>query len=58
MGNQKPTKILFKPKSIEQKMEFGNRINELEAKYADEINFYAFCHSLAYTQIEEPKNMP
>lgn len=48
-------KNLFNPKSIEQKLEFGNRINELEEKYADEINFYAFCQFVAYSQIEETK---
>jgi len=55
LWKSKTDKNLFKPKSIEQKMEFGNRINELEAKYADEINFYAFCQFIAYTQIEATK---
>lgn len=48
-------KNLFNPKSIEQKMEFGNRINEIEAKYADEIEFYSFCQFIAYIQTEESK---
>lgn len=48
-------KNLFNPKSIEEKMEFGKRINELEKKYADEINFYAFCQFVAHCQIESTK---
>lgn len=48
-------KNLLNPKSIEQKMEFGERINELEAKYADEIEFYSFCQFIAFSQIEETK---
>lgn len=48
-------KNLFNPKSIEEKMEFGKRINELEKKYADEINFYAFCQFVAHRQIESTK---
>lgn len=49
-------KNLLNPKSIEQKFEFGNRINELEKKYADEIEFYAFCQFIAHSQIETTKN--
>lgn len=48
-------KNLFNPKSIEEKMEFGNRINEIEKKYEDEINFYSFCQFIAYKQIEATK---
>jgi 4-alpha-glucanotransferase len=55
LWKSKTDKNLFNPKSIEQKMEFGNRINELEAKYADEINFYCFCQFIAYSQIEQTK---
>lgn len=46
---------LFNPKSIEQKFEFGVRINELESKYKKEIEFYAFCQFVAYSQCEETK---
>lgn len=56
LWKSKTDKNLFNPKSIEQKLEFGNRINELETKYAEEIGFYAFCQFIAYTQIEETKN--
>lgn len=48
-------KNLFNPKSIEEKMEFGKRINELEKEYSDEINFYAFCQFVAHRQIESTK---
>jgi len=45
-------KNLFNPKSIQEKMEFGNRINEIETKYADEIEFYSFCQFVANKQIK------
>lgn len=48
-------KRLFNPKSIEEKMEFAKRINEIETKYADEINFYAFCQFIAHVQNDETK---
>lgn len=48
-------KELFNPKSIEEKLKFGERINEIEAKYAYEIEFYAFCQFLAHLQIEATK---
>ncbi len=35
-------KRLFNPKSIEEKMEFGNRINEITKKYEKEIDEYKF----------------
>lgn len=49
-------KNLFNPKTIEEKIGFGNRINELEAKYADEINFYAFCQFVADKQIKATRD--
>lgn len=52
LWKSKTDKNLFNPKSIEQKLEYGNRINEIEAKYSDEINFYSFCQFVAYTQME------
>lgn len=48
-------KSLFNPKSIEEKMEFAKRINEIETRYADEINFYAFCQFVVHTQNETTK---
>ena len=41
---------LFNPKSIEQKMEFADRINELEKQYADEIDKYKFIQFLINRQ--------
>lgn len=55
LWKSKTDKNLFNPKSIEQKMEYGNRINELEAKYANEINFYSFCQFVVYTQNKATK---
>lgn len=48
-------KNLFNPKKIEQKMEYGERIKELEAKYIYEIEFYCFCQFVIHCQIEETK---
>lgn len=48
-------KNLFNPKSNEEKLKYGERINELEKKYADEIEFYSFCQFVAFKQIEETK---
>lgn len=48
-------KNLLNPLSIEQKMEFGKRINELEKKYSAEIEFYSFCQFVAHCQIESTK---
>ncbi|MDD3436180.1 MAG: 4-alpha-glucanotransferase [Candidatus Gastranaerophilales bacterium] len=48
-------KNLFNSKSIEEKMEFGNRINEIEKNYADEIDFYSFCQFVTHHQTEKTK---
>lgn len=48
-------KNLFNPKSNEERLKYGERINDLEKKYTDEIEFYSFCQFLAYKQIEETK---
>lgn len=48
-------KALFNPKSIEEKMEFAKRIEEIETKYADEIDFYSFCQFVVNYQSEETK---
>lgn len=55
LWHSKKDKNLFNPKSIEEKMEYGERIKEIESKYTDEINFYAFCQFVAYRQIEATK---
>ena len=46
-------KNLFNPKSIEEQLAYGNRIKELEAKYADEIDFYKFVQFVLNKQNEE-----
>lgn len=48
-------KNLLNPKSIEEKMEFASRINEIEAKYEDEINFYKFCQFILSVQNAQTK---
>lgn len=48
-------KNLLNPQSIEEKMEFGNRINEIEKKYKDDMEFYSFCQFIAQKQIEATK---
>ena len=48
-------KNLLNPKSIEEKMEFANRINEIEANYEDEINFYKFCQFVLSVQNSQTK---
>ncbi len=48
-------KNLFNPQSIEEKLQCGDRINELEKKYANQIEFYSFCQYVAYVQCEETK---
>lgn len=55
LWQSKMDKALFNPQSIEEKMEFGKRINEIEEKYADEIEFYAFCQFLVHVQSETSK---
>ena len=48
-------KNLFNPDSIEQKMEFGNRIKEIESKYSDEIERYKFIQFIIAKQNEETR---
>ena len=49
-------KNLFNPKSIEEKMAYAKRIEELENKYADEIEFYKFCQYVLDVQNNETKD--
>lgn len=56
LWKSKTDKNLFNPKSIEEKMEFAKRINEIEEKYAYEIELYSFCQFIAKCQIEETKS--
>ncbi len=46
-------KNLFNPKSIEQQLEFGKRIDEISKKYADEIDFYKFVQFILSKQNEQ-----
>ena len=55
LWKSKTDKNLLNPESNEQKMEFSKRINEIETKYADEIEFYAFCQFVASVQGEATK---
>lgn len=42
LWNSEMDKNLFNPKSIEEGLEYGKRIEEISKKYADEIDFYKF----------------
>ena len=55
LWNSETDKNLFNPQSIEQKMQFGERINELEKKYADEIGLYKFTQFIISKQNEETR---
>lgn len=46
-------KNLLNPKSYEEKMAFGKRIDEIENKYADEIDEYKFIQFICAKQNEE-----
>lgn len=46
-------KNLFNPQSIEQRMEFAKRIEEIEKKYSDEIEAYKFTQFVISKQNEE-----
>ncbi|MFR1672472.1 MAG: 4-alpha-glucanotransferase, partial [Candidatus Gastranaerophilaceae bacterium] len=55
LWNSETDKNLFNPKSIEQKMEFAKRIEEIENKYSDEIDFYKFVQFVLSKQGEEAR---
>ena len=48
-------KNLFDPKTIEERMTYANRIDEIEKKYEREIDFYKFCQFVLNYQSEETK---
>jgi len=48
-------KNLCNPKSIEQRMEYAKRIQEIEKKHKREIDFYKFCQFVLNYQSEETK---
>lgn len=51
----KTDKNLFNPKSIEEKMEYAKRIEEISKKYAKEIDEYKFIQFVLYKQSAETK---
>ncbi len=53
LWNSETDKNLFNPKSIEEKMEFAKRIEEISNKYADEIDFYKFVQFILEQQTQE-----
>ena len=55
MWNSETDKNLFNPESIEQKIEFAKRIEELENKYSDEIEKYKFIQFIISKQSEETR---
>lgn len=48
-------KNLFDPKTIEERMAYASRIDEIEKKYEKEIDFYKFCQFVLSYQSEETK---
>ena len=48
-------KNLFNPKSIEEKMEFAKRIDEISKKYEDDIDKYKFIQFVLYKQNEKTR---
>ena len=55
MWNSETDKNLFNPQSIEQKMQFADRIKEIENKYSDEIELYKFTQFIINKQNEETR---
>ncbi len=53
MWSSEKDKSLFNPKSIEEQLEFGKRIDEISNKYADDIDFYKFVQFVLSKQTEE-----
>lgn len=48
-------KYLLNPKSNEERMRYGDRIREIEKKYAKEIDFYSFCQFVAARQAKKTR---
>ena len=55
LWNSETDKNLFNPQSIEQKMEYAERIKEIENKYSDEIELYKFTQFVISKQNEETR---
>ena len=57
MWTSERDKNLFNPQSIEQKMEYAKRIEEIENKYSDEIELYKFTQFVISKQNEETRDL-
>lgn len=57
MWGSETDKNLFNPQSIEQKIEFAKRIEEIENKYADEIELYKFTQFVISKQNEKTREI-
>lgn len=55
LWNSETDKNLFNPESIEQKLEYAKRIDEIEKKYSDEIEQYKFTQFVISKQNEETR---
>ncbi len=55
LWNSDMDKNLFNPDSIEEQLAYGTRIKEIEAKYADEIDYYKFVQFVINKQNEETR---
>lgn len=55
LWNSETDKNLFNPQSIEQRMEFAKRIEEIEKKYSNEIEQYKFTQFVISKQNEETR---
>ena len=53
--DNKPDRNLFNPKTEEDKQASSLREKEIRLKYADEINYYAFCQFVISKQNEQTK---
>lgn len=50
MWESETDKCLYNPQNEEQKVQYAQRIKELEEKYADIINYYSFCQFVISVQ--------
>lgn len=53
LWNSETDKNLFNPKSIEEGLEFGKRIEEISKKYADDIELYKFVQFVLAKQTQK-----
>ncbi len=55
MWESETDKCLFNPQNDEQKVQYAKRIEELEEKYADVIEYYSFCQFVISVQNEKTR---